>query len=160
MTSTLSGSLDFVEEAVDLRFTLIGSGAADAQGLRPELFVLYKGPVSAPRRTVDVSALTSWLTLQSVERESRKLEAEEREAKRREALDALIREATRDLTPAATGATPQAPPPAAVGASPLAPRPSLKRCRRQRQQMRLRQMQILPVRQRLACSRRNCRRRN
>jgi large subunit ribosomal protein L24 len=105
---TLSGGLDFVEEAVDLRFTLVGSGAPDAQGLRPELVVLYKGPVSAPRRTVDVSALTSWLMLQSVERESRKLEAEEREAKRREALDALIREATRDPAPLATGATPPA----------------------------------------------------
>ncbi len=91
---TLAGSLDFVEETLDLRFTLVGSGAADAQGLRPELVVLYKGPVSAPRRSIDVSALTSWLTLQSVERESRKLEAEEREAKRRAALDALIREAT------------------------------------------------------------------
>jgi len=46
--------------------------------------------------------------LQSVERESRKLEAEEREAKRREALDTLIREATRDPAPSATGATPPA----------------------------------------------------
>ena len=120
---TLAGSLDLVEESVDLRFTLIGSGAADAQGLRPELFVLYKGPVLGPRRTVDVSSLTSWLTLQSVERKSRKLEAEEREAKRREALDALIREATRDPpAPAATGATPPAATPA-VGASPASAAP-------------------------------------
>ena len=41
------------------------------QGLRPELIVLYKGPLAAPRRTVDVTALTNWLTLQSVERESK-----------------------------------------------------------------------------------------
>jgi hypothetical protein len=118
---TLSGGLDFVEEAVDLRFTLVGSGAPDAQGLRPELVVLYKGPVAAPRRAIDVSALTSWLMLQSVERESRKLEAEEREAKRREALDALIREATRDPAPPATGATPPAPqPPATTQSNPVA----------------------------------------
>jgi len=101
----LSGSLDAVEETVDLRFTLDGSGAADAHGLRPELVVNVKGPLSSPQRVVDVSALTSWLTLRSVERESRRLEAEEREAKRRAALDALIREATREQAPPITGAT-------------------------------------------------------
>jgi uncharacterized protein involved in outer membrane biogenesis len=108
-----SGALDLVEETLDARFTLFGSAAADTQGLRPELTVLYKGPIAAPRRTVDVTTLTSWLTLQSVERESHKLEAEEREAKRRERLEALIRESAREPAitapvpaPTVTGTTP------------------------------------------------------
>src|SRR5262249_38689201 len=86
-TVMLSSTLDLVEESLDARVTLLGLQTADAQGLRPELTILYKGPPSAPRRTIDVSVLMSWLTLQSVERESKKLEAEERELKRRQELE-------------------------------------------------------------------------
>jgi hypothetical protein len=42
---------------------------------------LLKGPIATPRRTIDVSALTSWLTLQSVDRETRRLDAVERASK-------------------------------------------------------------------------------
>jgi large subunit ribosomal protein L24 len=128
-------SLDLVEEALDARFTLLGSATADTQGLRPELIVLYKGPLAAPRRSIDVTALTSWLTLQSVERESKKLEVEEREAKRRESLEALIRETAREreivrepvTAPPVTGTTPPAPAANAAnapGAAARAPAPT------------------------------------
>ncbi|MGZ5828237.1 MAG: hypothetical protein ACXWJW_06830, partial [Xanthobacteraceae bacterium] len=126
---TIAASLDLVEESLDARVTLFGSRAVDVQGLRPELVVLYKGPVSAPRRTVDVSSLTSWLTLQSVERESRKLEAEEREAKKREQFEALMRDNARERqgalepanAPPVTGTTP---PPAVNAAVPPARAPA------------------------------------
>jgi large subunit ribosomal protein L24 len=112
--ATLSASLDLLEETLDARVTLSGPASGDVQGLRAELAVLYKGPVSAPRRTVDVSALTSWLTLRSVERASKRLEAEEREAKRRAQFEAQMREEDRQreaareqsAVPAVTGTAP------------------------------------------------------
>ena len=113
---TIAASLDLVEVTLDARVTLLGSRVADVQGLRPELIVLYKGPVSALRRTVDVSTLANWLTLQSVERELRKLEAEELAAKKREQFEALMRDSTRERqgalepanVPPVTGSTPAA----------------------------------------------------
>jgi hypothetical protein len=89
----VGASLDLVEETLDARFTLFGQGApVQGRAPRPEVSVALKGPISAPRRSVDVSVLVGWLTLQAVDREAKKLEAEEREAERRARLDAIIRE--------------------------------------------------------------------
>ena len=43
--------------------------------------VALKGPLPAPKRTVDTNLLTSWLTLRAVEQQSRQLEAMERAAR-------------------------------------------------------------------------------
>jgi hypothetical protein len=43
-------------------------------GPRPEVSVDFQGPLEAPRRKVDLSAFIGWLTLRSVERETRRLE--------------------------------------------------------------------------------------
>ncbi|HEX5508885.1 MAG TPA: hypothetical protein VFX37_10315, partial [Pseudolabrys sp.] len=42
---------------------------------RPDIFLAVRGPILSPSRTVDVSALAGWLTLRSVERQAKKLEA-------------------------------------------------------------------------------------
>ena len=44
--------------------------------------MVLKGPLLSPSRTIDVSALTGWLTLRAVENQAKKLEAIEREHER------------------------------------------------------------------------------
>ncbi|MFZ0115047.1 MAG: AsmA family protein [Xanthobacteraceae bacterium] len=73
-----NGTLDLLDSTIDARFTLFGAAET---GQRPQASVLLKGPIATPRRTIDVSALTSWLTLQSVDRETRRLDAVERASK-------------------------------------------------------------------------------
>jgi hypothetical protein len=73
-----SGTLDLLDSTIDARFTLFGAAET---GQRPQASVLLKGPIATPRRTIDVSALTSWLTLQSVDREAKRLDAVERASK-------------------------------------------------------------------------------
>jgi large subunit ribosomal protein L24 len=41
---------------------------------RPELAIVLKGPLAAPARTIDVSALTGWLALRAAELQTRRLE--------------------------------------------------------------------------------------
>jgi large subunit ribosomal protein L24 len=46
---------------------------------RPEILVLLKGPLSVPKRTVDASALSGFLMLRAVERQSRQIDTIEAE---------------------------------------------------------------------------------
>ncbi len=71
--ATLSAAsvLDLTDGTLDARLTLTGQG--NAAGARPEIFVLLKGPSNAPARSVDVSALTGWLTLRAVDDQTRRL---------------------------------------------------------------------------------------
>jgi len=70
------GTLDLANGAFDGRLTLLGLGQTSRE--RPYIVVGLKGPLGAPERTVDASGLTAWLTLRSVENESRRLKAMER----------------------------------------------------------------------------------
>ncbi|RAI42466.1 hypothetical protein CH341_19420 [Rhodoplanes roseus] len=89
---SLSAGLDLGSDALDARFTLLGPGREDAPGgRRPEVGVTLRGPWAAPKRTVDTTALVTWVTLRSVEQEAKRVEAAEREAKRRDALAAAER---------------------------------------------------------------------
>ncbi|HEY4774693.1 MAG TPA: AsmA-like C-terminal region-containing protein, partial [Xanthobacteraceae bacterium] len=81
----VTGGVDLVEGAIDLRVTLFGPPSGSAQ--RPDVSVVLKGPIGAPRRAVDVSALAEWLTLQAVDREAKRLEAAEQAAKRLQAAE-------------------------------------------------------------------------
>jgi hypothetical protein len=77
-----SGTLDLTNGALDSRLVLSGTGSAG--GLRPDIYMALSGPLADPRRSVDVSALTGWLTLRSVEVQARKVKAlEEADARRR-----------------------------------------------------------------------------
>jgi len=40
----------------------------------PEIAVSLRGPATAPRRTVDVTAFTSWLAVRAIEQQSKKLD--------------------------------------------------------------------------------------
>jgi uncharacterized protein involved in outer membrane biogenesis len=71
---TIGGSFDLSEWLLDARLTLSGP-AESPTGLRPDILVNLRGVPTAPQRSVDAAALTSWLMLRAVERESRRLEA-------------------------------------------------------------------------------------
>ena len=79
----ISGSYDLGADALEARFDLTGAPRPNGpSGQRPALTVALKGPLDAPRRSEDVSALVNWLTLRSVEREAKRVEAAERVANR------------------------------------------------------------------------------
>jgi hypothetical protein len=122
---TISGIVDLAEWTLDARLTLAGTAAAaaDPTSGRPDVFLALKGPIAAPNRTLDVAALTGWLTLRAVERQSKRLEV----------LESDRREAVVDPNPAATAAVPGTEPvtPSAPGGTtpetrtepPVRPRP-------------------------------------
>jgi large subunit ribosomal protein L24 len=98
----MTGSYDLAADALEARFDLTGAPRQNGPiGQRPALSVALKGPREAPRRSEDVSALVSWLTLRSVEQESKRLEAAERQAKR---IKAQEEEALRRAQEAAAAA--------------------------------------------------------
>ena len=60
----VTGTVDLSEWALDARLTLSGPAGNDpSTSGRPDVFIALKGPIAAPKRTLDVSALTGWLTL-------------------------------------------------------------------------------------------------
>ena len=72
----IGGAIDLGRAAVDARMTLSEASPASALiTMRPELSVNVKGPLAAPRRTLDLSALTSWLTLSAAELQTRQIES-------------------------------------------------------------------------------------
>lgn len=70
---SVTGTLDLTDGSLDTRLTL--SGPSEPAGPRPKIFVLLKGPLTAPMRVVDVSALSGWLTLRSIENQTKRLRA-------------------------------------------------------------------------------------
>jgi AsmA family/AsmA-like C-terminal region len=75
---TLSGAVDLAGRTIDARLILSGPAEGGAPGTaRPELFMALQGPAASPQRSVDVSALVSWLMLRSLDRETRRMEAVE-----------------------------------------------------------------------------------
>jgi large subunit ribosomal protein L24 len=108
------GVLDLTNGRIDARLVL--TGADTAAGTRPDVYVALRGPITSPDKTVDVSALTGWLTLRAVDRESKRLE--EAEAKRR-ALEAAKAAEVPPL-PSALPVVPVKPEPAPTAAPPPA----------------------------------------
>jgi len=69
----VTGALDLTDGSVDARLEL--TGLSTAAGARPSIGVALKGPLAAPTRSIDVSALTGWLTLRAVENQTKTLRA-------------------------------------------------------------------------------------
>src|SRR5262249_29703387 len=123
----ITGSYDLGADALDLRFVLTGSPKGDApDGQRPQLSIALKGPLEAPRRSVDVGPLVSWLTMRSLDLEAKRLQAAEQEAKRIQAEQEARRLAAEEAKRAAQAiedarrAQNQEPtPPASTGGVPL-----------------------------------------
>ena len=68
---SIAGNLDLTDGSLDARLVL--SGIEQAAGARPDIFMALKGPLTAPTRSIDVSALTGWLTLRAVENQARQM---------------------------------------------------------------------------------------
>jgi uncharacterized protein involved in outer membrane biogenesis len=74
---SLAGNLDLTNGAIDARLALSGSGqsvGAKSDNV-PDIFMALKGSAAAPARSIDVSALTGWLTMRAVEIQARRLRA-------------------------------------------------------------------------------------
>jgi uncharacterized protein involved in outer membrane biogenesis len=69
----ITGRVDLTDGSLDARLVL--SGSSEAAGARPDVFMALKGPVAAPARTIDLSALSGWLTLRAVEMQTTRLRA-------------------------------------------------------------------------------------
>ena len=79
----LSGNADLADASIDARLTLAGPVISEGtSSMRPEILVSLKGPYAAPKRIVDVSALSGWLMLRSVERQAKQINAIEAERRR------------------------------------------------------------------------------
>lgn len=70
---TITGNVDLTDGSLDARLVL--SGSNKAAGARPDIFMALRGPVAAPSRSIDVSALAGWLTLRAVETQASRLRA-------------------------------------------------------------------------------------
>jgi hypothetical protein len=93
----LDGVLDLSNAAIDGRMTLSGQPAANALiPARPELAVGVKGPLAAPERKLDVSALVGWLTMRATEQQTRRLESLEAN-RRADVLEDFVRPAPPSL---------------------------------------------------------------
>ena len=90
-TLSLAGTLDLKTEAIDASLKLAQPPAANALiRLPPELTIAVEGPLAAPERTLDLSALMGWLTLRMTEQQTRRLESIEAN-RRNDDLGSIIR---------------------------------------------------------------------
>ena len=104
----LSGGYDLPADQADIRATL-SSSVLGTQSSRPEIRLFLNGAPDALTRTLDTSGLSSWLAVQAIERETRRLDQLEGKA---------------GLTaPAAPPAMPSSVPKAAAPASQVTPLP-------------------------------------
>jgi large subunit ribosomal protein L24 len=73
----VSGGYDIPADQADIRATVASAGAGQAAS-RPEIQVFAAGSPDALDRTVDVAALSSWLAVRAIDRETRRLDSIER----------------------------------------------------------------------------------
>ncbi|HEU4804960.1 MAG TPA: AsmA-like C-terminal region-containing protein, partial [Nitrobacter sp.] len=70
----VSGGYDIVADQVDIRASF-ASTSAGAPNDRPEVQIFAVGPPDAIHRTIDVAALSSWLAVRAIDRETRRLDS-------------------------------------------------------------------------------------
>ncbi|MGB3487291.1 MAG: AsmA family protein [Xanthobacteraceae bacterium] len=72
--AVVSGGYDIVADQVDIRASLTSRATEKTNG-PPQLDIFAVGTPDALARTVDVSGLSSWLALRTIDRETRRLDA-------------------------------------------------------------------------------------
>jgi large subunit ribosomal protein L24 len=102
----VSGGYDIAADQTDIRAALTSTTAGSATS-RPEIQIFAVGSPDALDRTVDVAALSSWLAVRAIDRETRRLDSIERGETPPPALPAAI-------PPPAMVQPPVAAPPATV----------------------------------------------
>jgi large subunit ribosomal protein L24 len=69
------GTVNLVDGNVDARLTLSSAAAADAvRKVPPEISLVLKGPVSAPKRSIEVGSFANWLAVRALDQASTKLD--------------------------------------------------------------------------------------
>ncbi|ABE63515.1 conserved hypothetical protein [Nitrobacter hamburgensis X14] len=106
----VSGGYDIAADQVDIRASLASTSAGSANN-RPEVQIFAVGPPDAIHRTIDVAALSSWLAVRAIDRETRRLDSIEQRMASPPALPPAI-------PPPATTSLPAEP--SEVSAAPLA----------------------------------------
>jgi len=73
----LSGNVALAEDAIDARLLLTGPARTDgpAGAASPDVAVTLKGPIDAPKRTLEAAAFTNWLALRALEQHTRRIDA-------------------------------------------------------------------------------------
>jgi len=74
----VSGGYDIPADQADLRAALTAPGAGVGQASPPEIAIFAAGSPDTLSRTVDVAALSSWLAVRAIDRETRRLDSIER----------------------------------------------------------------------------------
>jgi len=89
-----SVSLALADWQLDARLTMMGQQRKNAPTAeRPTMAVAIKGPLTAARRTVDVTNLIGWATMRAIDQEAKRLDEAEKERQRLEAaVEALRRQ--------------------------------------------------------------------
>lgn len=80
----VTGSYDFVQNAIDGRIMLSGPKSEDTGAGYPNIAVVLRGPYAAPRTMLDISALAGWLAIRSVDLQSKRLREIEMERQKNE----------------------------------------------------------------------------
>jgi hypothetical protein len=114
---TPAGSIDLTQSAIDARLILSGPKVADAAaGGHPDISISLKGPLDAPKRTLDVAALANWLALRAVDQKTKHADALEQAARERpdEAGESTGSPSERDPSDTAPSAAPRAARPGSV----------------------------------------------
>jgi large subunit ribosomal protein L24 len=70
----VSGGYDIAADQVDVRASLASTSVGSAND-RPEVQIFAAGPPDAINPTVDVAALSSWLAVRAIDRETRRLDS-------------------------------------------------------------------------------------
>jgi large subunit ribosomal protein L24 len=70
----VSGGYDIAADQVDIRAGLASTSAGSAKD-RPEVQIFAVGPPDAIHRSIDVAALSSWLAVRAIDRETRRLDS-------------------------------------------------------------------------------------
>jgi uncharacterized protein involved in outer membrane biogenesis len=127
---SLNGRVNLLDSELDARLVLSGPSAAGVVAhAAPEIAVVLKGPVSAPKRSIDVANFASWLALRAVDQQSRKIDVlEGRAASPPAATDPppqqpTMQRAHGDNPVPAAATSPQPSPPAPTARSVQKPRP-------------------------------------
>ena len=73
---TVTGSIDLAQSTIDASLVMQGpAGLGGTSSGRPEVGIVLKGPIGAPKRTLDVAALTNWLSLRQIEQQTKRIES-------------------------------------------------------------------------------------
>ena len=92
----VSTLVDLHSMELDSEWMLMQGQSAEGEGEVPPVTLIFAGPVDAPRRQLDVNALTGYLTVRRIEEDVRRLEEAQADALERERLDRLQLRQTQD----------------------------------------------------------------